>query len=72
MDPCLFWHNDGSLLVHHADDLLLATPRPTSEAWGDMAKFMKLKVSPDLDDQWKPYLGRLWLRDVANGLWKLR
>ena len=69
LDPCLFVHDEtGSLLSHHADDILLISDHLyTSQLWSDIEQMLIIRHDfPALDHCWRPYLGRLWRR-VADG-----
>ena len=69
LDPCLFVHDPtGSLLSHHADDILLISHSEfTTKLWADIESMLVIRHDfPSLDRDWRPYLGRLWRR-VSDG-----
>lgn len=69
-DPCFFF-STGSMLSHHADDLILAAPGSCyTQLWTEIEGVVSLKRLPDFDGQWRPYLGRHWRR-TANG-WQVK
>ena len=62
LDPCLFKEPiTGSLLSHHADDLLVAAaPEHYQNIWKLLQSLMELKQGPQMNEEWMDYLGRQW------------